>query len=98
MAAKVFVYVSGDANRKAQFAEAVASVRAAGFDVINDDAPSMQDITSRITGLTQLIRADVVYFAPGWSRSVCSQFELSYCKYIGKRCVMKISELSEVAK
>lgn len=93
---KIGVYISGNANNKAQFDEAVAAVRAAGFEALNSNAPTLHDTVSHFLSLSLILKADVVYFAPGWSRSVCSQFELSYCKYIKKPCAMEISEISEV--
>ena len=90
--------ISGDPYYKENFAEAARQVEALGFAVLNPavlpaelgNARAMKICTAMID------QADVVYFIPGWTKSVGSQLEMAYCKYTGKGHTTKLEALEVI--
>ena len=90
--------ITGNAGYKAQFAEAEAAVRAAGFVPLSPAnlPPEIDNATAMPICMSMINAADAVLFIAGWGRSLGAQMERAYCKYIGTPAVHSVAELEEV--
>lgn len=90
--------ISGAPDYKEQFAEAARQVEALGFAVLNPAAlpPELGNERAMKICTAMIDQADVVYFLPGWARSVGAQLEMAYCKYTGKAHTAKLEALEVV--